>query len=233
MQIYEKFVSQKRLIAWLIDPDKIDTRLIEKYKNKIIHVDFIFLGGSIVFYHRIPEMINFLKTNLNLPVVLFPGSYFQVFREADAILFLNLISGRNPEYLISQQVLVAPLLEQTNIEVIPCSYILIDGGRVSSTAYITQTIPIPSDKIDLIVATALAGKYSGHKLIYLEAGSGAHHHVPFQVIREVSIRTKLPVIVGGGIRSLEVIDQIFDAGATCIVLGSVIENDPEFLLKIK
>lgn len=232
MQIYEEFLSRKRLIAWLIDPDKFDHELLKKISG-IKHVDFIFVGGSMVFSQRVPELIKNLKETFNLPVILFPGSVFQVYEEADAILFLSLISGRNPEYLISQQVIAAPLIEQTKLEVIPCGYILVDGGRVSSTAYITQTIPIPADKVDLVAATALAGKFLGHKLIYLEAGSGALRTVPPDVIREVASRTKLPVIVGGGLRTREAIEESFNAGATCVVLGSVIENNPDFLFQIK
>jgi len=233
MQIYDVFTQQKRLLAWLIDPDKFDgstLKIAERNKQKI---DFIFLGSSLLFSKEIPSLIIEIKKHLEKPIILFPGSYFQIYDNADAILFLSLLSGRNPEYLVSQQVVAAPMIAQTSLEVLSCSYILIEGGRVTSVSYLTQTLPIPSDKIDLIVATALAGKYFGHKLIYLEAGSGAIHPISSKTISAVAEATKLPIIVGGGIRSFKAIQQAYDAGATCVVVGNIIEENPNFFDEIQ
>lgn len=233
MQIYDLFKEQKRLLAWLIDPDKFNDHSLSVVEKNRELIDLILLGSSMQFSTSVPSLIQLLKSELAKPIVLFPGSYFQVYAEADAILFLSLISGRNPEYLISQQVVAAPTIASTQLEVISCGYILIDGGRISSTAYLTQTIPIPADKKDLIVATALAGKFLGHRVLYLEAGSGATYPVPPSVISEVARVTQLPIIVGGGIRSPEAVQQAFDAGATCVVVGNIMEENPHFFDNIK
>jgi len=223
---------EKRLIV-LIDPDKFDRKRTEAFfAGAKDLVDMIFIGGSLLSANRTELVVSDLRKITSLPLVLFPGNSMQVTGQADAILFLSLISGRNPEFLIGQHVHAAPLLYRENLEVIPTSYILIDGGSRTSVQYISQSMPVPADKPDIAVATALAGKYLGHKLIYLEAGSGALHSVSPDMVREVSEKTQLPVIAGGGIRSAETAVELLNAGARAIVIGSLFETNPDEVIRI-
>lgn len=232
-QIYDLFYSGKKLVALLIDPDKFNKSKIEKiFKKNICLPDLIFVGGSLLVEKQMEEVISFFKKNTKIPVVLFPGNSMQISKNADAILFISLISGRNPDFLIGQHVLSAPYIAKTQLEVIPTSYILIDGGVRTSVEYISQTAPIPSDKTDIALATALAGKYLGHKLIYLEAGSGAKNSVPTEMIKVISEKTNLPIIVGGGIRSEKMANHLLKAGASTIVIGNLFETNPDEALKI-
>ena len=165
-------------------------------------------------------------------MILFPGNNYQLCEEADALLLLSLISGRNPEYLIGQHVVAAPLIKESGIEAIPTGYLLIDGGKISTTSYITQTVPIPADKPDVAVATALAGEQLGLKLIYLEAGSGAANPVSAEMISAVKKNVSLPLIVGGGIRSGAQAEAACQAGADIIVVGNILEKAPELLMEL-
>lgn len=233
--IYRNLVNTaEKKLALLIDPDKQSEgnllHLIELAENN--RTDFFFIGGSLLIGERFEKIVGSIKAHSQIPVIIFPGNNFQISRQADAILFLSLISGRNPEYLIGQHVVAAPALKKSNIEVIPTGYLLIDGGRISSTSYITQTIPIPNDKPDIAVATALAGEMLGMKLIYLEAGSGAANPVSGEMIRMVKRNISVPLIVGGGIRSGEQAEGICRAGADIIVIGNVLEKEPELLMEI-
>lgn len=225
--------SKKKLVV-LIDPDKQGKEslhtLMELAQNA--RVDYFFIGGSLLAGNCFEQTITLIKDYSQIPVVIFPGNTYQVSKKADAILFLSLISGRNAEYLIGQQVVAAPLLKESNIEVIPTGYLLIDGGRVSSTSYITQTIPIPNDKADIAVATAMAGEMLGMKLIYLEAGSGAIKPVSAEMIEAVKSNTSVPLLVGGGIRSAEQVEEICRAGADIIVVGNILEKEPALLMEI-
>lgn len=232
-QIYDLFLRPEKRIILLIDPDKFDeekTQQILRLHQSLF--DVVFVGGSLLSANRTDEVVHFLKNSSPVPVVLFPGNAMQISAEADAILFLSLISGRNAEYLIGQHAQAAPLISRTNLEVIPTSYMLIDGGNRTSVQYISQSMPIPADKTDIAVATALAGKYLGHKLIYLEAGSGAQNAVPAAVVHEVCEKTQLPVIVGGGIRSEETAMALLQAGACAIVIGSLFETNPDAVVRI-
>jgi putative glycerol-1-phosphate prenyltransferase len=232
-QIYDLFQKPGKHILILVDPDKFNIEKGEIFIKKLdLLADMILVGGSLLSETRTENVIDQLKKNSRLPVVLFPGNAMQVTEKADAILFLQLISGRNPEFLISQHVHAAPLIARTNLEVLPTSYILIDGGRRTSVEYISQSMPVPADKTDIAVATALAGKYLGHKLIYLEAGSGALNAVPADIVKAVSIKTSLPVIVGGGIRDEKTAMDLFGAGANSIVIGSLFESNPDAVLRI-
>ena len=233
--VYEKIVtSNDSKLAVLIDPDKQEQEsllsLIELAVNA--KTDFFFIGGSLLVKRNFELTIETIKAHCNIPVVIFPGGNYQLSKEADAILFLSLISGRNPEYLIGQQVIAAPQVKKIKLEAIPTGYILVDGGRVSSTAYITQTLPIPHDKIDMAVATAQAGELLGMKLIYLEAGSGAKNAVSSDMIRAVKKNVSIPLIVGGGIRSAEQAEHICQAGADIIVVGNALEETPGLLMEI-
>ena len=176
--------------------------------------------------------IESIKLQCNIPVVIFPGSNYQLSNKADAVLFLSLISGRNPEYLIGQQVMAAPAIKQMGLEAISTGYILVDGGRTSSTSYITQTMPVPHDKIDLAIATAQAGELLGMKLIYLEAGSGAKKPISAEMIAAVKRNISVPLIVGGGIRTSEQAEEICKAGADILVVGNALEETPGLLMDI-
>jgi len=233
--IYDLLKSQyKKQVAVLIDPDKQTeeslAQLVDLAENA--RTDFFFVGGSLLLEDRFEKTISYIKERSKIPVIIFPGNNYQISAKADAILFLSLISGRNPEYLIGQQVIAAPLIKEANLETIPTSYLLIDGGRISTTSYITQTVPIPNDKPDIAVATALAGEMLGMKLIYLEAGSGAINSVSAEMIKAVKKNISVPLIVGGGIRSAEQAEEICKAGADIIVVGNILEKEPQLLMEI-
>lgn len=232
-QIYDLFLKPGKHILILVDPDKFDKQEAAKNFEKLNSlIDVVLVGGSLLSETRTDTVIEELREMTSLPVILFPGNAMQVTEKADAILFLQLISGRNPEFLIGQHVHAAPLIARTSLEVIPTSYMLIDGGKRTSVEYISQSMPIPSDKTDIAVATALAGKFIGHKLIYLEAGSGALNAVPAVMVSEVSSKTNLPVIVGGGIRDEKTALELLSAGANAVVIGSLFENNPEAVVRI-
>jgi putative glycerol-1-phosphate prenyltransferase len=189
------------------------------------------VGGSLVS-DSIDYCIDEIKKNSKLPVVLFPGSLLQISNKADAILLLSLISGRNPEYLIGNHVIASPILRKSKLEILPTGYMLVESGKVTSVQYISNTCPIPADKLDIAVATAVAGEMLGFKLIYLEAGSGAIQHVPVEMISAVKRNISVPLIVGGGIKTRSQLDNIFDAGADIVVIGNSLENNPDRLFEL-
>ncbi len=219
--------EQKKLLAILLDPDKLPLDAIADKvalinKNK---VDLLFVGGSLLFTNILNTFIKEIKKYTNLPVLLFPGNAMQISNEADGILFLSLLSGRNPDFLIGNQVVAAPILKQTNLEILSTSYLLIESGRETTASYISNTKPIPRDKPEIAMATALAGEMMGHQLVYLDGGSGAQHRVPDETIRQIAKNIKAPIIVGGGIRSAKEMEAVYKAGATIIVVGTAFEND--------
>lgn len=232
--MYQQIVTakkeHKKLLAILIDPDKIDMREVTHLCAKINQspATHIFVGGSIVQANIIDELILSLKEKTKLPILLFPGNPSQISKEADGILFLTLLSGRNPDYLIEHQVNAVPVLKNTNLEIISTGYILIESGTQTAVERVSQTTPIARDKEDYVLQTALAGAYIGNKLIYLEAGSGAKLAVPASIITKVSQNVDIPLIVGGGIRTPEAIQEAYDAGADLIVIGTAFENDSDF-----
>ena len=233
--IYETFKKGTgSKLAVLIDPDKHDTasllRLINHADN--CKADYLFIGGSLLLEANFEATVQTIKDHSQTPLIIFPGNNYQLSALADAILFLSLISGRNPEYLIGQQVVAAPTVKKLGLEAIPTGYMLVDGGRVSATSYMTQTVPIPNDKTDIAVATAQAGELLGMKLIYLEAGSGAKDTVSAAMIKEVKRHISIPLIVGGGIRSAEQAEEICKAGADVIVVGNALEETPGLLMEI-
>lgn len=225
--ILKRKAANKKSIAIVIDPDKANKELIINELSKITSesIRYIFVGGSLLSEDFTSSIIDILKKHSKLPIISFPGNVMQINTSANAILFLSLISGRNPEYLIGQHIVSAPRLHASGIEVIPTGYILIDGGNVSSTTYISNTLPIPSTKTDIAACTALAGEMLGLKLLYLEAGSGAVTPVSQQMIKKVRGVTTIPIITGGGIRTPEEMLNAAEAGADIIVLGSVLEKD--------
>ncbi len=212
--------------ALLIDPDKQDTNSLSStvYAANKAQVDLILVGGSLVS-DTLDAAIKHIKTETNIPIVLFPGSLMQLSRQADAILLLSLISGRNPDLLIGNHVLAAPYLKKSNLEIIPTGYILVGDENTSAVGYISNTKPIPSKKTDLIVATAIAGEMIGNQIIYLEAGSGATNSISLKTISEVKKNITIPLIVGGGIRYESEMFDAYKAGADMVVIGTAIESD--------
>ena len=239
MNIYQNILQAKKkgkkLLAVLIDPEKIDLENIPSFFEKVHQsiATYIFVGGSTDKDNQIEIVVSKIKKVTYLPVLLFPGDVSQITNTADGILFLSLLSGRNPEYLIEQQIKAAPILKNTNLEILPTGYILVDGGKETATQKVSNTKPIPQENKDLIINTALAGEFSGKKLIYLEAGSGATKVVSQKIIREVSESISIPIIVGGGIRSKQQLVNAFKAGADLVVIGTVFENDENFFNQLK
>lgn len=228
-QINER-IREKKQIALLIDPEEHSVASAEALAKAAdaAKVDFILVGGSYVSTD-LTAVVHAIKGATKIPVMLFPGSPMQVAPAADALLLLTLISGRNPDYLIGNHVLSAGLIRKSGLEVIPVGYMLIDGGATTSVQYISNTNPIPANKPDLAVATAIAGEMLGLKMIYLEAGSGAPNPVPADVITAVKNAVKLPLIVGGGLRSEAAILDALDAGADMVVVGNAAEGNPAIL----
>ena len=232
--IYQ-LLQGRNQIAVLIDPEKTHTKNALKplvKKAEFAGINFFFIGGSTVTRDEFDQCINNLSELTNIPLVIFPGSSNQLSEKADALLYLSLISGRNPDYLIGHHVASAQELYDMEIEIIPTGYMLIDGGNTSSVAYVSQTTPIPPSKESIILNTAKAGILQGKKLLYLDAGSGAKNPVPVEVIQKVS-SLGAPLIIGGGIRELEQIKHMHIAGARVVVIGNKIEEDIDFLLDIK
>jgi phosphoglycerol geranylgeranyltransferase len=225
----------KKSIAVLIDPDKIaDAAQLEPLLRLADEncVDYFFVGGSLVTTTNLGDVVKTIKNNVSIPVVLFPGSALQIASSADAILFLSLISGRNPDLLIGQHVVAAPILKNNKLEILPTGYILINSGKITSVAYISNTTPIPEDKYSLAACTAMAGEMLGLKLIYLDAGSGAEREVNKKMISAVRKSVAVPLIVGGGINTPEKAIQSLEAGADLIVIGNALEKSPVLLTEI-
>ncbi|QCE43490.1 geranylgeranylglyceryl/heptaprenylglyceryl phosphate synthase [Psychroserpens sp. NJDZ02] len=239
MTVYNDILSakatKKKLLAILIDPDKFDLNLISQFANKIEEsiITHIFVGGSTVEVEVTQKLVSALKPLTKLPIVLFPGDVTQISKDADAILFLSLISGRNPKYLIEKQIEAVSVLKNTNLEVIPTGYILIENGRETAVQRVTNTLPIPTALQSLVADTAKAGELLGKKLIYLEAGSGALYPVPLQMIKFVKQDLVIPLIVGGGIRSKQQLDDAYKAGADLVVIGTAFEKNIDFFNELK
>lgn len=229
-QILEAKSNGQKLLAILLDPDKIELKNLKQLIEKINQspATHIFVGGSIVQNNILEELVLTLKQKTNLPVILFPGDPSQISPKADGILFLSLLSGRNPDYLIEYQVQAAPILKKTNLEVISTGYILIESGNETAVARVSKTKPLSRENLDLVLATALAGEMLGNQLIYLEAGSGAKKPVPTEMIELVTQNIKIPVIVGGGIVDLHGIQKAYNAGADLVVIGTAFENNSHF-----
>lgn len=225
----------KKSIAVLVDPDKIEEapklhQLINLASENC--VDFFFVGGSLVTTTNLSEVVKYIKDNVSIPVVLFPGNSIQIDSSADALLFLSLISGRNPELLIGQHVIAAPIIRNTRLEVIPTGYMLINSGRTTSVAYISNTTPIPDDKYSLAACTAMAGEMLGLQSIYMDAGSGAEVAISQKMISAVRKAVKVPLIVGGGLNTSRKAITALEAGADMIVIGNALEKTPEFLIEV-
>ena len=232
MAIYEKFQDKSRKkLAVLIDPDKpTDAQIMSIIdKAKAADVDFFFVGGSLLVTDSLDHCIKLIKEHCDIPVLIFPGNSLQISKYCDGFLLLSLISGRNPEMLIGRHVIAAPYLKLYGNEIIPTGYMLIDSGKATSVTYMSDTTPIPHDKDDIAMCTAIAGEMLGLKLIYLEAGSGALMPVSTSMISKVSQMIKIPLIVGGGIKTPEMAADAVKAGADVIVIGTAFEKEPELL----
>ncbi len=217
--------NHKKLLAILIDPEKFNPRKIHFFLKQLpSQTTHLFVGGSTATHQQTFETINCLKENCTYPIIIFPGDYSQITPNADSLLFLSLLSGENPEYLIGQHVKAVPILKNTVIEVIPTGYLLIDGGKPSSVERVSNTTAIPQNQIDTIINTAIAAYFLGKKLLYLEAGSGALNRVNDTIIKSVKQEVFLPLIVGGGIKTQKDLNQVFKAGADMAVMGTRFEN---------
>lgn len=237
-KLYQHLISNKALgrksFAVLIDPDKVDDRKIDQLVSLALEagVDYFFVGGSLVISNHLDECIQQIKASCNIPVLLFPGSPSQVSKYADALLYLSLISGRNPELLIGQHVISAPFVRKSGLEIMPTGYMVIDGGAPTTVSYISNASPIPADKNEIAMCTAMAGEMLGMKLIYMDAGSGAKNPIPEEMIRKVSSHIEAPLIIGGGIKTAEKAFNNCSAGADVIVVGNAIEKDPSLIKEI-
>lgn len=224
----------KKLFAVLLDPDKYP----ENELNEVLErcgessVDLILAGGSLLIHKQLDSFVRFIKENSNIPVLLFPSGPQQISYYADGILFLSLISGRNPELLIGRHVEAAPLLKNSTLEIIPTGYMLIGSENNTTAKYMSNTVPIPGDKDDIAMSTALAGQMLGLQLIYLDAGSGAKHTVSESMVNRVKQNIGIPLIVGGGIRSAETAYNLTKAGADLVVVGNILETHPDLMSEI-
>jgi len=222
--------TSKKKLAVLIDPERISCEKIAEWasisnKNEI---DFFLVGGSLMT-DRLCDDISCIKKHTNIPVIIFPGNAFQVSKEADAVFFLSLISGRNPEFLIGNHVVAAPYIKKHALETIPVGYTLIDCGQSTSVEFMSNTRPIPYNKTDIAVATAIAGEMLGMKAIYLEGGSGAQKKISSEMITEVKSNISIPLIVGGGIKSAHDLSDAYASGTDIAVVGTAFEKDPSLI----
>jgi len=231
MKVIDLFHNPKKQMAVLVDPDKQSDNQHKKIAQlaQKAGVDFFFVGGSLLTSDSLYHCIRILKENSDIPVILFPGNTYQISRNADAMLFLSLISGRNPDMLIGMHVIAAPYIKLSGIETLPTGYMLIDSGKPTSVSYMSNSFPIPNDKKDIAACTAMAGEMLGLRLIFMDAGSGAKTPVPADMIRFVKDSIGVPLIVGGGLRTPEAAKESLQAGADIIVIGNRFEENPELI----
>jgi len=234
MNLISSFSSNKKQFAVLVDPDKYDSpKLLDLVAMaREAAVSWFFVGGSLLSEGNLDLTIRVIKDNCNIPVVIFPGDEMQINSRADALLLLSLISGRNPDLLIGKHVIAAPYLKRSGLEILPTGYMLVDSGRPTTALYMSNSLPIPHDKDDIAVSTAMAGEMLGLKLIYMDGGSGAEMPVSSSMIEKVKQHISIPLIVGGGIRTPETASELFRAGADIIVVGNAIETDQSLLTRI-
>jgi phosphoglycerol geranylgeranyltransferase len=232
--IVQRKLSGKKSFAVLIDPDKVNESNLDELIRLALEakVDYFFVGGSLVISNHLDECIQYIKSACNIPILLFPGSPSQVSKYADALLYLSLISGRNAELLIGQHVISAPFVRKSGLEIIPTGYIVVDGGAPTTVSYISNASPIPADKNEIAMCTAMAGEMLGMKLIYMDAGSGAKNAITESMIATVAKNIDVPLIVGGGILNAEKAYANCVAGADIIVVGNAIEKDPTLIKEV-
>jgi phosphoglycerol geranylgeranyltransferase len=230
----ERKQRNKKSFAVLIDPDKVNDESMQELIQLSLdaQVDYFFVGGSLVISSYLDECVQYIKRSCDIPVILFPGSPSQVSKYADALLYLSLISGRNPELLIGQHVVSAPIVKKSGLEIMPTGYMVIDGGAPTTVSYISNAAPLPSDKNEIAMCTAMAGEMLGMKLIYMDAGSGAKKAINESMIEKVSSCINVPLIIGGGITTPEKAYLNCKAGADLIVVGNAIEKDASLIKEI-
>ena len=232
---YQTLLNKKakghKSFAVLVDPDKVTAPKIDELVALAVdaQVDYLLVGGSLVISNQLDEVVQQIKKNCDIPVILFPGSPSQISRYADALLYLSLISGRNPELLIGQHVISAPFVKQSKLEIISTGYMVIDGGAPTTVSYISNATPIPADKNEIAVCTAMAGEMLGMKLIYMDAGSGAKRPITESMIEHVAKSIEIPLVIGGGIAEPEKAYRNCKAGADVIVIGNAIEKDASLI----
>jgi phosphoglycerol geranylgeranyltransferase len=229
--LLEKKQKGAKSFAVLIDPDKVDAVAIDMLVTLSVNarVDYFLVGGSLVISNRLDEVVQQIKASCNIPVILFPGSPSQVSKYADALLYLSLISGRNAELLIGQHVISAPFVKQSGLEIISTGYMVVDGGAPTTVSYISNATPLPADKNEIAMCTAMAGEMLGMKVIYMDAGSGAKRAITEHMIQSVAQQISVPLIVGGGITDPEKAYLNCKAGADVIVIGNAIEKDASLI----
>lgn len=230
----EKKAIGRKSFAVLIDPDKVDNEKMHRLLD-LAHaakVDYFLVGGSLVISNYLDTCVQFIKANSSIPVILFPGSHTQVSKYADALLYLSLISGRNPDLLIGQHVVSAPAVRKSGLEILSTGYMVIDGGAPTTVSYISNASPLPSDKDDIAMCTAMAGEMLGMKLIYMDAGSGAKRPITESMIETVSRHISVPLFIGGGITNPEKAYLNCKAGADIIVVGNAIEKDESLIMEM-
>ena len=238
MTIYSHLLSQcqqkRKQLAILVDPDKQTIKETESMAHSASEagIDYFLVGGSLLVNNQLEGCIKTLKENSQIPVILFPGNTMQMSWKADAILFLSLISGRNAEMLIGRHVIAAPYLKLSPLEVISCGYMLVESGKTTAVQYMSNTMPIPADKLDIAICTAIAGEMLGLKLLYLEAGSGARQCVPTEMIEQVKQSITIPLIVGGGINTVEKATNACKSGADILVVGTAFEQNPSLIYEM-
>jgi phosphoglycerol geranylgeranyltransferase len=233
--VYQSLVDKKKAgkksFAVLIDPDKVSVPSLQQVIELAVkaRVDYFFVGGSLVISDHLDECIQQIKSSCSIPVLIFPGSPSQISRHADALLYLSLISGRNADLLIGQHVISAPFVKKSGLEIISTGYMVVDGGAATTVSYISNATPLPADKPDIAMCTALAGEMLGMKLIYMDSGSGAKKAISEEMISTVAKHIEIPLIVGGGIRDAEKAYVNCKAGADVIVIGNAIEKDASLI----
>lgn len=234
-EIFNSILAAKKKgqkqFALLIDPDKMPNAEAIAAAEEF-GVDYFLIGGSLLTNGNLHTTIEFVKNRSRIPVILFPGNLLQIDPSADAILLLSLISGRNADMLIGKHVIAAPVLKASKLEVISTGYMLIDSGSPTAVSYMSNTLPIPADKDDIAMCTAMAGELLGLKMIYMDAGSGAKNAISSSMIKKVSSSISIPLIIGGGINTAEGVQKAFEAGADIIVIGTAFEKDITFIKKI-
>src|SRR5579871_6854284 len=231
LSLLENKKVQQKSFAVLVDPDKVNAQKIDGLTQLAVNakVDYLLVGGSLVISNHLDDVVQLIKKNCKIPIILFPGTPSQVSRYADGLLYLSLISGRNPELLIGQHVISAPFVKQSGLEIISTGYMVIDGGAPTTVSYISNATPIPADKNEIAMCTAMAAEMLGMKLIYMDAGSGAKRAITEDMIAMVAKCIEIPLVIGGGIKDPEKAYLNCKAGADLIVVGNAIEKDESLI----
>jgi putative glycerol-1-phosphate prenyltransferase len=234
MNLYTSLSENKKQFVVLVDPDKYNNRQLIDLSGiaRKSMVSYFFVGGSLLSDDNLENTLRVIKDNCEIPVIIFPGDIMQINQNADGILLLSLISGRNPELLIGKHVVAAPYLKKSGLEILPTGYMLIESGKATTASYMSNSLPIPCDKDEIAVSTAMAGEMLGLKLIYMDGGSGAMNPIPLSMIEKVKENISIPLIIGGGIRAPKSAAERFKAGADIIVVGNAIENENSLLQQI-